>query len=140
MCFPVCVCVLNASCTVCLHLGVCLSTGQCVWGLDHSVLLLPSGCMSDDKRDEEENEDTDVSCVHYPWVLLKKQKTEENEASPSTTKCRKQDQLRLLVWIAWRINTIWGLNLLFNVSGDAPANKSSLPYNIQRRLERTKFD
>lgn len=47
------------------------------------MLLLPSGCMSDDKRDEAEDEDTDVSCVHGPRVLLKTLWT-VNEACPFT--------------------------------------------------------
>lgn len=60
------------SLSVCVHLPACYSTGQCVWGLDHSVLLLPSGSVSDDKRDEAADEDTNVSCVHGPRMLLKK--------------------------------------------------------------------
>lgn len=52
--------------------GAIQDTRQCVWGLDHSVLLLPSGCMSDDKRDEAQDEDTDLPCVHSPRMLLKK--------------------------------------------------------------------
>ncbi|KAM7374593.1 hypothetical protein PAMP_007240 [Pampus punctatissimus] len=51
--------------------------------------------MPDDKRDEEEDEVSDVSCFHCPRVLLKKLKT-VNEACPSMIQCRPQDPLRSL--------------------------------------------
>lgn len=76
----VCTCVLLY---VFACLSACSSTGQFVWGLDHSVLLLPSGCMPDGQRDEVADEDTDVSCVHCPRMLLKKLWT-VNEACPFT--------------------------------------------------------
>lgn len=40
-------------------------------GLDYGVLLLLSGCVSNDKRDEEEDEEPDIPRVHYIWKLLK---------------------------------------------------------------------
>lgn len=51
---------------------LCTLPGQCERGLDRGVLLLPFGCVSDDKRDEAEDEDSDVSCGHRAGLLLKK--------------------------------------------------------------------
>lgn len=72
-CCCVCVLLYVFACRHALICPACLSTGKCVWGLDYSVLLLPSGCMSDDKRNEVEDENSDISCVYYTRMLLKKQ-------------------------------------------------------------------
>lgn len=50
---------------------MCVSLGQCVWGLDYGILLLPSGPLSDDQRDEEEAEDTDLHRVYRTGELLR---------------------------------------------------------------------
>ncbi len=47
-----------------------MSLGQCVWGLDYSILLLPSGPLSDDQRVEEEAEDTDLHRFYRTGELL----------------------------------------------------------------------
>lgn len=55
----------------------CVPAGQRVWGLDHCVLLLPFGCVSDDKRDEAPDEDSNLSCGHDPPMFLKTQQEED---------------------------------------------------------------
>lgn len=142
--FPLhcCVCTRAASIFVCVCVCVCapvlcLSTGKCVWRLDHSVLLLPSGCVSDDQGDEAEDEDSDVSRVHCPRMLLKKLQT-VNEFCPFTMQQRLRSSADF--WYEQHEESIlWGLNLLLNAPEDASANKSRLTCNIQR-LGRTNSD
>jgi len=43
------------------------------------VLLLPSGCVPDDKRDEEEDEEADLPRGHRPPKLVKKRVGTEAE-------------------------------------------------------------
>lgn len=57
----------------------CVPAGQRVRGLDHRVLLLPSGRVSDDKRGEAPDEDSDLSRDHGPRVLLRTPPGQEQE-------------------------------------------------------------
>lgn len=66
-------------CTGAAWCHVPVPAGQRVRGLDHRVLLLPSGCVSDDKRGEATAEDSDLSCDHDPGMLLKTQLEMEYE-------------------------------------------------------------
>lgn len=49
------------------------------------MLLLLSGCLSDDKRNEAEDDDSNVSCVHCPGVLLKRVETVNESDSNGTS-------------------------------------------------------
>ena len=66
-------------CTGAAWCHVSVPAGQRVRGLDHRVLLLPSGCVSDDKRGQATDENSDLSCDHGPRMLLKTQSEMENE-------------------------------------------------------------